>query len=834
MNDAGSPDPNGTHLRISGNNITAGNGPNTDDNGGGGIEVGGGKTFQLPAVDVTVTSGAVGTQIKPMLRVSDTNSGSYDSAANYLTFLQQETLLGGVKYWLTTNCSPRDNRSAGLNAGGQPLAVINVDSSLAQTQTRIDAPGKAVVGDSVELTATVTPWPSGGTVQFRDGGVDLGAPVAVVNGVAKANRTMTTAGDHNITAYYTGSAGFMESMSGAVTINVVEPSEPEPGTGSLGSLGTPDSGRENCEQKPGFVDELETVTQLCDCNRLGTGRRLVLHRRRRNRLCCPRDQERGLHNCMPCARDGRCGKPDHVQRDARLGVTITAPTTAAPGETVTYRVQPNEMKANSGGHASRGVVHWARIKYDFDIPSGVEFVSSQLVADSAYGLGSDSATPTVTRIDDGGNPSASGTHLRISGSNRTTGNGPSSAVRSSDGIIVGANTKFRLPAVDVTVKAGAAGSEIKPSLRVSDPGSANYDDDRNALTFVQREKDVFGVNYWERYNCSPRDNRNSGLNAGGQALTTIYVSQPTTTTIQMPGSIQASTPTELVAKVDPAPVNGNVQFRVDGADVGTPVTPGADGTARLPHTFFTAGTTRVSATFQGVNGFQSSNSTEAMVTVTAAPVVKQTDTAVNVPTDAKTGVSVSLRAQVTPTPTGGTLQFKDGAADIGAPIPVGADGKATLEHAFTLAGSHAVSAYYSGATGFMPSMASAQTVTVSDPAPSDVTTSTSLAAPATAKQNVAAELSATVAPNPGGGSVQFFDGDQPIGQPVVVGVDGVARLTHAFASTGDHRITASFAGRSGFTQSASDESVVKVSAAPDDGGNGGSGSLGSLSGLFGS
>ena len=42
--------------------------------------------------------------------------------------------------------------------------------------------------------------------------------------------------------------------------------------------------------------------------------------------------------------------------------------------------------------------------------------------------------------------------------------------------------------------------------------------------------------------------------------------------------------------MDPAPVNGNVQFRVDGADVGTPVTPGADGTARLPHTFFTAGT----------------------------------------------------------------------------------------------------------------------------------------------------------------------------------------------------------------------------------------------------
>jgi hypothetical protein len=237
INDNGSPDSNGAHLRISGNNITAGNGPNTDDNSGGGIEVGAGRTFQLPAVDVTVISGVVGTQIKPMLRVTDTNSGSYDSANNYLTFLQQETLLGGVRYWLTTNCSPRDSRSAPLNAGGQPLAVINVDSGITATQTRIDAPASAVVGDSIELTATVTPMPSGGMVQFRDGDVDLGAPVVVVNGVAKANRTMDIAGDRNIVAHYMGTTGYVESMSGAVTVNVTEPVVPEPESGSLGSLG---------------------------------------------------------------------------------------------------------------------------------------------------------------------------------------------------------------------------------------------------------------------------------------------------------------------------------------------------------------------------------------------------------------------------------------------------------------------------------------------------------------------------------------------------------------------------------------------------------------------
>lgn len=236
INDGGSPDPSGTHLRISGNNITAGNGPNTDDNSGGGIEVGAGKTFRFPAVDVTVVSGSAGTQIKPMLRVTDTNSGSYDSANNYLTFLQQETLLGGVKYWLTTNCSPRDNRSAGLNAGGLALTTINVDAGLAATTTRIDAPRSAFVGDSVELKATVTPMPPGGTVQFRDGDTPLGEAVPVVNGVATVLRSMSSVGDHSITAYYRGTAGYAESMSGAVTINVTDKPVDGGGSGSLGSL----------------------------------------------------------------------------------------------------------------------------------------------------------------------------------------------------------------------------------------------------------------------------------------------------------------------------------------------------------------------------------------------------------------------------------------------------------------------------------------------------------------------------------------------------------------------------------------------------------------------
>ena len=520
------------------------------------------------------------------------------------------------------------------------------------------------------------------------------------------------------------------------------------------------------------------------------------------------------------------------------GVTVTAPETVAPGETFTYRIQPNEMKTHSGGHSSRNVVHWARIKFDFDIPAGVEFVDAQLVSGSAYGLGSDSAAPSVTRIDDAGNPSTTGTHLRISGQNQTTGNAPGSEGRKSGGIIVGANTAFRLPAVDVTVRAGAAGTEIKPMLRVNDPGSANYDDAKNALTFVQREEDktVFKVNYWERYNCSPRDKKDNGLNAGGQALTTVYVTQPTTTTVAAPSTIQASTPTDLVATVSPAPVTGNVQFRINGQNVGSPVAPGEDGTARLPHTFHTAGSYRVSAAFQGVNGFQSSTAEDATVNVTPAPVPKQTDTVVTVPSDAKTGAAVTLKAKVAPVPSGGTVQFKDGSTNIGVPVAVGTDGVAILEHRFGSAGTKNITAQYSGATGFAASIALQQPLIVSDPAPSDIETSTELSAPGTATRGALVELSATVAPSPGGGSVQFYDGKRLIGEPVAVGPDGVARMSYAFPAAGEHRITAVFNGRTGFGASTSPESLVTVtepSGGGGDGGGEGTGSLGSLS-IFGS
>ncbi len=167
---------------------------------------------------------------------------------------------------------------------------------------------------------------------------------------------------------------------------------------------------------------------------------------------------------------------------------------------------------------------------------------------------------SVIRINDGGSPDAAGTHLRISGGNNQTadsngggGNGPSASKNDDGGIGAEAGKTFRLPAIDVTVIAGGAGSTVQPKLRVTDGNSGSFDSPKNAFTFLQREKDVFTVAYWERYNCSPHDSRSAGLNAGGQALATVnIVSQVATTTAVTSGaSATIGQSTDLIAQVSP-------------------------------------------------------------------------------------------------------------------------------------------------------------------------------------------------------------------------------------------------------------------------------------------
>lgn len=75
----------------------------------------------------------------------------------------------------------------------------------------------SLVGQSVTFTATVAGTTPTGTVQFRDGGVNLGTPVALAGGVATFPTSSLAAGTHSITAAYSGDADDAASTSPAIS-----------------------------------------------------------------------------------------------------------------------------------------------------------------------------------------------------------------------------------------------------------------------------------------------------------------------------------------------------------------------------------------------------------------------------------------------------------------------------------------------------------------------------------------------------------------------------------------------------------------------------------------
>ena len=79
-----------------------------------------------------------------------------------------------------------------------------------------------VAGNSITYTATITPNrsggnPVGGTVQFKQGGVNIGSVVTVSSGVATLLVTAPIAGSYSITAEYSGDSNYSTSTSQALT-----------------------------------------------------------------------------------------------------------------------------------------------------------------------------------------------------------------------------------------------------------------------------------------------------------------------------------------------------------------------------------------------------------------------------------------------------------------------------------------------------------------------------------------------------------------------------------------------------------------------------------------
>ncbi|WP_051385398.1 Ig-like domain-containing protein [Actinokineospora inagensis] len=153
------------------------------------------------------------------------------------------------------------------------------------------------------------------------------------------------------------------------------------------------------------------------------------------------------------------------------------------------------------------------------------------------------------------------------------------------------------------------------------------------------------------------------------------------------------------------------------------------------------------------------------------------------------GANVTLTATVTPATAAGTVQFKDGAGNLGNPVAV-VNGVATLATTALPTGTRSLTASFSGA-GYATSTSPAVSYQVNAPAATPTTTALAVSPSGTASAYSPVTLSATVAPGAAAGSVQFYDGANVLGNPVTVSA-GAATLTTSTLAVGQHSFSAKF------------------------------------------
>jgi hypothetical protein len=119
-----------------------------------------------------------------------------------------------------------------LVVGGLLTMLINrstpTDGNASQSTTTVltTSPASPLPQESpVSLTATVTPATATGTVQFKDGGTNLGNPIIVRNGTAAKLTSTLAVGSHLLTAIFIPSdpAAFGPSTSPSVTFVITAP-----------------------------------------------------------------------------------------------------------------------------------------------------------------------------------------------------------------------------------------------------------------------------------------------------------------------------------------------------------------------------------------------------------------------------------------------------------------------------------------------------------------------------------------------------------------------------------------------------------------------------------
>jgi len=360
--------------------------------------------------------------------------------------------------------------------------------------------------------------------------------------------------------------------------------------------------------------------------------------------------------------------------------------------------------------------------------------------------------------------------------------------------LVGQKTGYRLGNINPTLYSLA-------NLQAN-TGKAYY----NLIT--SGNNSVPGVTGFSASAGTPRYNQATGLGTvNGAVFVNGYTDTlPATSTAlsTSASSLSVGQSLTLTATVTGAGATGTVQFTDNGSNLGAAVALGS-GTASLSTTALTAGSHSLAAVYSGDKTHQPSTSPASTVSVLVASTTSLSAT----PTLATVGQAVTLTASVAGNAPTGTVQFKDGGNNLGAPVAVG-NGVATLSTNQLAVGSHSISSAYSGDTGNAASTSSSIPVGVN----ASSTSTTLSVSPSQVTAGQVVTLTATVAGFQPSGSVTFLDGNVSLGSATLS--NGTASLAIGSLAAGSHSLSASYAGDANNLASNSPTVSTTIASAPAD------------------
>lgn len=253
----------------------------------------------------------------------------------------------------------------------------------------------------------------------------------------------------------------------------------------------------------------------------------------------------------------------------------------------------------------------------------------------------------------------------------------------------------------------------------------------------------------------------------------------------------------LVATVDPAPGGGQVEWRVDGVLVETDQLE--PGVATVDYYFGNGrdvGSYSVQATFTGTDGFTSSSSTPIVLTV-----IQQNVTLESSADPAPVNTPVTFTMTVMPNPGSGDVVFTFHGGDQ-VTVPVDSNGVASATKTFTEGGQFFIEGDFQGNDDF-PGRGDAMYQDIAwDSVVFDVTGGS---------PQPYGDLTATasVTPNPGGGSVKFRPGWWASWTEVALGPDGTVALNLGETGMGTYTFEFEFSGYGSYG-SATDTLSIEV------------------------